>query len=71
MQIECMTTNAAAQVLFVLIDAQLRPGQEFAIHGPSLPNPPVSFTIHVHPLSPVMRRLRSIPDISIERERIA
>src|SRR5258706_12195755 len=45
MQIECTTTHAAAQVLFVLIDAHLRPGEEFHMAGPHPPEPPIRFTL--------------------------
>jgi len=71
MQIECTTTSAASQVLWILTEYQLRPGKEFHMDGPNLPEPPVSFSIHVNPLSQVMRRFRSIPGISIEREHAA
>ena len=71
MQIECTTADAAAQVLFVLIDAHLRPGQEFHMHGPCLPNPPISFTIRVNPLNQVLRRLRGIPGAVIAYQRTA
>lgn len=66
MQIECMTTSAAAQVLFILTDAHLRPGRAFHIAGPSLPNPPIRFSLHVNPPAYVMQQLQGIPDISIE-----
>ena len=68
MLIECRTTSAAAHVLFILVDAHLRPGQEFHMTGPCLPDPPIRFSLHVNPLGQVMRRLRAIPDISSARE---
>jgi hypothetical protein len=71
MLIECRTTSAAAYVLFILVDAHLRPGQQFHMIGPCLPDPPIRFDLHVHPVGHVMRRLRAIPDIRIEREHSA
>ena len=71
MHIECRTTSAASQVVLVLIDAQLRPGKEFHMDGPNLPDPPVSFIIHVTPLSQVMRRLQSISETTIAGKRTA
>ena len=71
MQIECTTTIAAAQVLFVLTDAQLRPGQAFRIAGPCLPDPPIQFTLRVNLPSGVVRNLQAIPDIVLAGERAA
>jgi hypothetical protein len=71
MRIECTTTNAAAQVLFVLTDAQLRPGQEFSIDGPCLPDPPVQFTLPVNLPTDLVRNLQAIPDIVIAGKRAA
>lgn len=71
MQIECTTTSAAAQVLFVLTDAHLRAGQEFHIAGPYLPDPPICFTLSVQPRPAVVRQLQDIPDTSIAGARRA
>ena len=68
MQIECATTTAASQVLMVLMDAHLRPGREFHMNGPDLPDPPIYFTMHMTPLSQVMRRFRSIAGAIITYE---
>jgi hypothetical protein len=65
MQIECATTIAAADVLFVLVDAHLRPGQEFHMAGPCLPDPPIRFTLRVKLPPAVVRQLQAIPDILI------
>jgi hypothetical protein len=65
MQIECMTTIAAAHVLFVLVDAHLRPGQEFHMSGPWLPDPPIRFTLRVNLPAAAVRQLQIIPDILI------
>ena len=65
MQIECTTTIAAAQVLFVLTDAELRSGQAFRMTGPCLPDPPIRFTLLVNLPAGVVRDLQLIPDITI------
>jgi hypothetical protein len=65
MRIECTTTIAAAQVLFVLMDAQLRPGKEFHIAGPHSPAPPIHYTLYVTLPAAVVRQLQIIPDIII------
>ena len=71
MQIECTTTRAAAQVLFVLIDAHLRAGQEFHMTGPCPPDPPVLFTLRVTLSAAVVRQLQGIPDALIAEEHAA
>jgi len=68
MQIECRTTGAAAQVLFVLTDAHLRPGQGFRIIGPCSPEPPIWFTLRVNLPAHVIGQLQRIPDVIIPRE---
>jgi len=69
MQIECTTTSAAAEVLFVLIDAHMRAGREFHIAGPRSPDPPIRFTLSANLPAEVVRQVLEIPDtlISIER----
>jgi len=57
--------------LLILLGAQLRAGQEFQMDSPHLLDPPTRFTLHVDLPRQSMRRLRHIPDISIERERTA
>jgi hypothetical protein len=69
MRIKCMTTIAAAQVLFILIDANLRPGRDFHIAGPHSPDPPIRFTLRVNLSADVVRQLQIIPDILIAGER--
>jgi hypothetical protein len=71
MQIECTTTIAAAQVLFVLVDAHLRPGQAFRMTGPCLPDPPIRFTLRVNLPAAVVRQLQLIPNLLIAGERNA
>jgi hypothetical protein len=71
MQIECATVSAAEQVLLVLLDAHVRPGQEFHMSGPCLPDPPVHFALHVDLRPHVVRQSRGIPDATIEYERTA
>ena len=69
MHIKCTTTIAAAQVLFILIDADLRPGRDFHIAGPRSPDPPIRFTLRVNLSAGVVRQLQIIPDILIAGER--
>ena len=69
MQIECTTTGAASQVLFVLTDAHLLPGREFHIAGPHPPDPPIRFTLRVHLPADVVRQVLEIPDTLITIER--
>lgn len=69
MQIQCMTTSAAAQVLFVLIDAHLRPGAEFQMTSPRAPDPPIRFTLRRNLSTDVVHQLQGIPDIVIASER--
>jgi hypothetical protein len=40
---------AAAQVLFVLMDAHLGPGTDYQMRGLCLPDPPISVSLHVTP----------------------
>jgi hypothetical protein len=69
MHIECTTTIAAAQVLFVLMDAKLQPGKEFHIAGPHSPAPPIRYTLYVTLSAAVVSQLQIIPDIIIASER--
>jgi hypothetical protein len=71
MQIECTTIRAAAQVLFVLVDAHLRPGGEFHITGPRPPEPPIRFTLSGNLPAHVVRQLQGIPDARIAGEHAA
>ena len=40
---------AAAQVVFVLMDAHLGLGTDYQMRGPCLPDPPISVSLHVIP----------------------
>jgi hypothetical protein len=53
------------QVLFVLMGCQLRPGLDFRIDGPCLPDPPTHFTLPMGLAPHIVRRLQDVPDISI------
>ena len=66
MQIECVTTSAASQVVFILMAARLQPGVEFHVDGPYIPDPPVQFRLSAPPSSDIVRQLQGIADISIE-----
>ena len=65
MQIECTTAAAAAQVVLILINAHLRPGMEFRVAGPRLPDPPILFSFHMHPLPHVVRQFKAVADAII------
>ena len=65
MKIECTTRSAAMQVLFVLMEYQLRPGLDFRIAGRALPDPPAHFTLPRDLAPHIVRQLQDVPDISI------
>ena len=69
MQIECTTTSAAAEVLFVLIDAHMRAGREFHIAGPRVHAPPIRLTLSVNLPAHVLGQVQDIPDIRIAGDR--
>lgn len=71
MQIGCTTARAAAQVLFVLVDAHMRPGGEFHITGARPPEPPFRFTLSVPLPAYVVRQVRAIPGTRLVGENIA
>ena len=62
MEIICMTTVAAAQVLTILSAAGLRSGQDFTIGPAFAVDPPLVFTL-VRPLiDAFLEQVRTIPD---------
>lgn len=69
MQIECVTTTAAAQVMLALIAQRLQPGKDFYVDGPNLPDPPACFTLYVNLPYTVLSQLRTILDTIITDER--
>ena len=64
MTITCATLHAAAQVLDVLIRANLRLGHDFRIAPPSS-GAPIRITVLVDLPADVLRQLRAIPDTTI------
>jgi hypothetical protein len=45
MQITCTTTEAASQVLLILMNAELRPIRDFTIYPILSTTPPITFTM--------------------------
>jgi hypothetical protein len=65
MQIICATTRAAAQVLTILLHAELRPVRDYQIRPVLSTTPPIVFTM-LHSLSDLtLAKIRAIPDITI------
>jgi len=65
MWIECMTTSAAADVLFLLLGAHLIPGGAFSVRGPWPPGTPIHFTLSMAPAADLVEQLPAIPDSTI------
>ena len=68
MQIACMTTRAAADVLSLLLGAHLRPGHEFRLTGPTPPGTPVHFTLSDAIPAHLVAQVLAIPDTTIVKE---
>jgi len=66
MQIECMTTRAGAEVVFLLLDSKLRPGLDFHAHDPYPLTAPIRFTLHVDVSAHMLRELHNIADAIIQ-----
>ena len=65
MTITCATLLAAAQVLDVLMAAQLRIGLDYRVEPPHAFGPPITFTFIIDLPADVLRQLRAIPDTTI------
>ena len=68
MLIVCMTMRAAADVLFILLSAHLRPGSAFHVTGPMPPGTPVHVTLNVPLGAHLIKQLQAIPDTTIVEE---
>ena len=68
MHIACATTPAAADVLSILLGADLRPGHEFRVIGPLPPGTPVHFTFSAPLAAHLVAQVRAIPDTAIVEE---
>jgi hypothetical protein len=65
MLIVCTTVDVAAQVLVILLDAQLWPRTDYKIHPVISPTPPVTFTL-LRAVSPtLLSQIRALPDIKM------
>ena len=69
MQIACTTTSAAAEVLSILLHANLRPGGAFRVTDPWPRGAPIEFTVSVNLPAAVVRHVQDIPDTRIAVER--
>ena len=65
MQIVCATPQAAAQVLTLLYAAQLQGGQDFTIQPVLSTTPPLIFTMLVSLTATQMRKIRAVPDATV------
>jgi predicted permease len=65
MQITCATVEAAGQVLFILMGAQLQPIRDFEIRPVIRLVPPVIFTPLVVLPATLLDRVRALPDSTI------
>jgi hypothetical protein len=65
MHIECTTTSAAAQVLMILLAAELRPVYDFELRPVISTTPPITFTPLLALPALLLTQLRAIPDTTI------
>ena len=65
MQIICITTQAAAQVLVVLLTAHLQPARDFELHPVLSLKPPITYTLYRAVPRSQMAKLRAIPDATM------
>jgi hypothetical protein len=68
MQITCTTTQAAAKVLVVLIEAHIQLGFECSLAQPRAASPPVTFVITKDLPADVVLQLQRIADAAIVDE---
>ena len=68
MKIVCRITVAAAEVLGILLSANLRPGNAFRVTGPLPPATPVHITLSTAPPDDLVKQLQAIPDTAIVTE---
>lgn len=65
MQIDCSTIKAAAQVLQILLVAELRPIRDFAIQPVFSTTPPITITLLVVLTAVQVRKIRAVPDTTM------
>ena len=65
MQIICTTTEAAAEVLFLLLIAGLSPVSDFVIQPVFSTTPPITFTMLVILTAVQVTQIRSLADTTV------
>ena len=65
MQIECTTTESAAEVLSALLIAGQRPIHDFAILPIFAPTPPITFRLLVVLTAALVRQIGALADTTI------
>jgi hypothetical protein len=62
MQITCTTTEAASQVLLILMNAELRPIRDFTIYPILSTTPPITFTMVTSLIGALLDQVGAITD---------
>jgi hypothetical protein len=65
MRITCSTTEAAAQVLSILLAAHLQPVRDFEIRPVLSTTPPITYTILIGLSTAQMIKIRAVPDTTL------
>jgi len=65
MDIECLTTSAAIDVLRILLASHMRPGGAFRVTDPWPRGVPIRFTLSAAPPAHLVEQLQVIPDTFI------
>jgi hypothetical protein len=65
MQIICTKTEAAGEVLFLLLIAGLRPIRDFAIQPTFTTTPPITFTMLIILTAVQVTKIRTVADTTI------
>ena len=68
MQIACMTTRAAADVVSLLLGAYLRSGRDFRLTGAYPPGTPIYVTLSEAISAHLVEQVRAIPGTTIVEE---
>jgi hypothetical protein len=65
MQITCTTTEAASQVLLILMNAELRPIRDFTIYPILSTTPPITFTMVTSLIGALLDQVSAITDTMV------
>ena len=68
MQIVCTTVESAEHVLTMLMHAQLRPRQDFAVRSEADLVPPITFMFPIVLPTMLLSQICALPDIALVRE---